>query len=106
MGTFENPITDKSKRKVIQYTSNSDNFDDIEGHGTHVCGTAAGNNKGSYLAESGQYSGVAPGAKIAYMDLAMNEGGLNVEGKFNLYLIKIIIIKTIFRNERFTEAWI
>ena len=76
-GTFANPITDTNKRKVVQYTSNADSTDAVEGHGTHVCGTALGNN-GQPLNGNGQYSGVAPYAKVAFMDFAKGENGLKV----------------------------
>jgi subtilisin family serine protease len=41
------PIRDMNRRKVVQYThlSSADTSDVTEGHGTHVCGTVAGNNQ-------------------------------------------------------------
>ncbi len=41
---YSAPITDASRRKVVQYcyTTSSDAFDLVTGHGTHTCGTAAG----------------------------------------------------------------
>ena len=42
--SFESPITDHTRRRVVQYchTSASDNRDVVGGHGTHVAGPAAG----------------------------------------------------------------
>ena len=43
--TINNPIYNKSARKVIQYASvplYSDNFDVVNGHGTHTVGTMVG----------------------------------------------------------------
>lgn len=50
---YKTPITDGSKRKVVQYSyhQNSDSSDVIRGHGTHVCGTIAG-----YIENSDIYS--------------------------------------------------
>jgi hypothetical protein len=43
------PIKDMNRRKVVQYSrlSPADTSDVTEGHGTHVCGTVAGNNQQS-----------------------------------------------------------
>ena len=84
-GTFDNPITDKRRRKVVQYTSNSDTSDVVEGHGTHVCGTAVGNNKQNIYGENGKYSGVAPNAKIAFMDVGIGDEGLNIPDTQTLF---------------------
>ena len=45
--TYNNPITDFSRRKIVQYiavlnSSDTYEYDDDEGHGTHVAGTVAG----------------------------------------------------------------
>jgi hypothetical protein len=69
---------------VVQYTSNGDSSDAVEGHGTHVCGTALGNN-GHPLNGQGQYNGVAPYAKVAFMDLATGENGLRVPSVNSLF---------------------
>jgi len=47
-----------SLRKVIQYSygNNADSSDAVAGHGTHVCGTIAGNNY-DYNASSSLYHG-------------------------------------------------
>lgn len=43
------PIVDMNRRKVVQYShlSAADTSDVNQGHGTHVCGTVAGNNQQS-----------------------------------------------------------
>jgi subtilisin family serine protease len=45
--TYDSPITDTSRRKIVQYieVSSSDDtykYDYVDGHGTHVAGTVAG----------------------------------------------------------------
>ena len=41
----ETPQAYPERRKVIQYVNHADGRDDPEGHGTHVCGSVAGNSK-------------------------------------------------------------
>lgn len=62
---YSKPITDFSKRKVIQYVSYMDGKD-IEGHGTHVAGTLAGSciDNLDFV-----YNGHASEAKIAFFDM-------------------------------------
>ncbi len=78
---------DNSFRKVIQYTypSGGDRDDSAGGHGTHVCGTVAGNPLNADTTTSpGMYYGVAPDAKIAFMDLAAGSSeGLAVPNTIN-----------------------
>ena len=86
-----------SRRKVVQYSRlpAADFTDVTEGHGTHVCGTVAGDNSqnvygGNFLFVDfnnfllweniyfltlfwyigGQYNGVGFGAKLAFLDIA------------------------------------
>ncbi|CAM9759904.1 unnamed protein product [Choristocarpus tenellus] len=62
--SWDNPITDLSKRKVVQYIDFVDDFDEDEGHGTHVAGsvagaiasTTAGGNAGDGMAFAGKLS--------------------------------------------------
>ena len=51
---YKTPITDSTRRKVIQYSyhQNTDTSDVVRGHGTHVCGTVAGNIDNSDLYSS------------------------------------------------------
>ncbi|EAL64354.1 ABC transporter B family protein [Dictyostelium discoideum AX4] len=57
-------------RKVVTYIGSlHDNEDYVDGHGTHVCGSAAGAPEDSSLAIS-SFSGLATDAKIAFFDLA------------------------------------
>ena len=76
-GSVSNPFTDMSRRKVVQYShlDKADTEDLTAGHGTHVIGTVAGYNE-QPLSKNGQYSGVAPGAKIAFLDMATSSGSL------------------------------
>jgi hypothetical protein len=81
------PITDTQKRKVVQYTytSSSDTSDETGGHGTHVSGIVAGNIDGADLFGDGQYDGVAPEAKIAFMDLGTPGTGMFLPEVTELY---------------------
>jgi hypothetical protein len=83
---FDKPKHDWSHRKVVQYTylPEADQSDVQDGHGTHVCGTVAGANQGS-ASEGSLFNGVAPGAKLAFMDLAYGSGGLYVPYVNELY---------------------
>mmetsp|Transcript_41705 Transcript_41705/g.97628 ORF Transcript_41705/g.97628 Transcript_41705/m.97628 type:complete len:300 (+) Transcript_41705:1131-2030(+) len=58
---FQKFITEKH-RKVIQYISTQDRFEDMEGHGTHMAGCIAGSTLSSGKREK---LGIAPNAKIA-----------------------------------------
>jgi len=68
---------DLSRRKVVQYVAYADKIDDIKGHGTHVAGTIAGHksldgNQGL----DGFANGVAPDAKLAFVDLIDTASGV------------------------------
>jgi len=64
------PITDLSRRKVVQYLtfSRGDDQDIDDGHGTHVTGTALGAIEGASPGET-RYDGIAFRAKTAFFDL-------------------------------------
>jgi subtilisin family serine protease len=68
VGTSTGPgeTIDPSHRKVVQYVPHVDSRDYRFGHGTHVCGTIAGKR----FDGKGVADGIAPGAKIAFIDLA------------------------------------
>lgn len=76
-GSISQPVTDFTRRKVVQYSylKNADTEDLTAGHGTHVCGTVAGYNE-EPLSSGGKFSGVAPAAKIAFLDIASRSGAL------------------------------
>lgn len=57
--------TQKLRRKIIQYIPYADSVDDEGGHGTHTCGTLAGNSKTIFTDENG----IAPDSKIAFFDI-------------------------------------
>jgi subtilisin family serine protease len=65
------PITDYTKRKVIQYINYGNNGDIAGGHGTHVCGTALGFN----TADDNNF-GHASAAKLAFFDMSADGRGL------------------------------
>lgn len=61
-----------TRRKVVQYVSLGDDSDEMKGHGTHVAGTAAGKRATDGITEApGEVDGIAPGAKIAFVDLGV-----------------------------------
>ena len=87
--TNRSGVLEPLRRKVIQYTSFADSFDDLGvpnsrslmipsssyqneckgGHGTHVCGSIAG----SSVSEFSSMNGMAPEAKLAFFDLGMTD---------------------------------
>jgi len=72
------PFIDLSRRKVVQYSrlKQTDTEDLTAGHGTHVTGTVVGYNE-KPLSSGGKYSGVAPGAQVAFLDIASSSGALS-----------------------------
>ena len=70
--------------QIIQYCGNpGNNFtDEVDGHGTHVAGIIAGQ---ALSADSPQYNGVAPNAKLIVFDLALPGGGITACGADCLY---------------------
>ncbi len=70
--SVSNPTYDLSYRKVIQYVAYIDGVDTVSGHGTHVCGTIAGDISDVVT----DFRGHAPGAKIAFFDMASDENGI------------------------------
>lgn len=82
------PLTNPDHRKVLayQYHSGSNTVDD-QGHGTHVAGTAAGDDLAhpSLLSDPGldPFDGMAPGARLVFQDIDRNGGLLEVP--LNLY---------------------
>eukprot|EP00957_Ditylum_brightwellii_P046282 3511696-Ditylum_brightwellii.AAC.1 len=66
---------DFSRRKIVNYDNTfADNYDEKNGHGTHVAGTIAGkkstNGKDE---EDGEADGIAPNAKISFFDMAKQD---------------------------------
>lgn len=58
-------FVDTSADKISQYIPFVDSRDAQYGHGTHVAGTIAGARRDG----AGMADGVAPGAKLAFMDI-------------------------------------
>jgi hypothetical protein len=68
------PTHDFSRRKVIQYTYDSDSIEDSEnGHGTGMAGIICGESLGGGHPE---HLGVAPGAKIALYDASTSSANI------------------------------
>eukprot|EP00889_Picochlorum_renovo_P001863 jgi/Picre1/28893/NNA_004289.t1 len=68
-------FTSTTHRKIRLYRAFAD-FRDDNGHGTHTCGTLAGIPYGNTLAEtSGENIGMAPDAKLAFVDLSSARDG-------------------------------
>jgi len=86
-GAYDTINTDRSgtlqtsRRKVIQYTSSADGLDYRGGHGTHVAATILGSSVSSHS----QMNGMAPGAKIVFLDCGDNNyiGTLSVPALYN-----------------------
>jgi hypothetical protein len=73
-------------RKIVSYRVLGDSGDSSSGHGTHVCGSIAGDAFfGDSLAESSnaQFNGMAPKAKLAFTDIQGKGSDLNLP--FDLY---------------------
>ena len=58
-------IVEEKRRKLIQYVAFGDGLDDLNGHGTHVAGTVAGNSMNTLS----NMNGIAPEAKISIFDV-------------------------------------
>ena len=91
------------RRKVVYYkTTYADNYDGIDGHGTHVCGSVAGSIENADLnAGLNQYHGVAPGAKIFFTDLEKTSqpGSLMIPDPIsNLFSVPYSMGARIFSN--------
>jgi subtilisin family serine protease len=69
-------------RKIVAYEAIADDSDMESGHGTHVCGIAAGS---SHDRQSGSalYDGVAPGAKLHMVDCALETDVEEMSGDFD-----------------------
>ncbi|CAM9313629.1 unnamed protein product [Discosporangium mesarthrocarpum] len=68
----EEEQTDLTKRKVVQYIKFVDDFDEDNGHGTHVAGTLAGAN---LLGTGDDTNGIALDGKLAVFDFGDSDGG-------------------------------
>lgn len=72
--SYQAPVTDHSKRKVIQYIDYGDGTDASGGHGSHVSSTAAGSDL--YNPSTDLNFGHASGAKIAFFDMSPDGSSL------------------------------
>jgi len=51
--------------------------DDVGGHGTHVCGTIAGHMSRNGVEQEAEFNGIAPNAKLAFLDISIGGDFLN-----------------------------
>ncbi|KAG2377469.1 hypothetical protein C9374_009380 [Naegleria lovaniensis] len=74
-----------NRRKVVYYgTLYGNNKDSVNGHGTHVVGTALGSLENQALTSGlNQYHGVAPSAKVYFTDLENAQGVLSLPSPVN-----------------------
>ena len=63
--------TDMSHRKIVRYEALADTTDAVGGHGTHVSGIICGKSWDN-MSEASLYNGVAPDAKIYFIDLGVS----------------------------------
>lgn len=60
-----------SARKIVQYYTFADGYDEPSGHGTHVAATIVGHRGDG---KSGRHDGIAKGAKLAVLDMKDSQG--------------------------------
>jgi len=73
--------TNFAHRKIVRYdvTVEQQNFPDpVEGHGTHTMGSLCGSVIDLEANPNGRYHGVAPGAKVAFLDVQSASGDFYV----------------------------
>ena len=82
-GPFGYPSTiSEDQRKIVMYRNYADGTDEVDGHGTHVCGTVAGYPPGENLAIA-RFGGIAHEAKIYAVDVL--KAGSDYLEPFNAY---------------------
>ncbi|CAM9547842.1 unnamed protein product [Ectocarpus sp. 6 AP-2014] len=64
---WDDPVTDLDKRKVVQYIDFVDDFDEADGHGTHVAGSICGAQSGDDAGDD-DADGMAFQGKLAVFD--------------------------------------
>jgi hypothetical protein len=89
----------RDHRKIIYYYAFRDQYDDIEGHGTHVCGIAAGNHydSNSYISRLG---GMARDSKIFFMDIGKTNPDGTGDHSFDISFNK----KKFFKFVRYSDS--
>ena len=82
--SYLTPTSNLSIRKVVQYLLGPNAVaGDEDGHGTHVSGSAAGYNKGTTIGVN-TYNGMAPGAKIAFVDIGKADGTYSIPSNVSI----------------------
>ena len=77
------PSPDPSHRKIVHYWTYVDDHDlDSSGHGSHVCGSIAGNAT-PYSSSASVYNGEAPSAKISFVDIGGSGDSLSLPDDLN-----------------------
>lgn len=81
---------DYTHRKVVYYDTYIDNLDDeVTGHGTHVCGSAAGKSTQDY-GTFAQFNGNAPDAKIAFFDIGFPTANIAIPPDLDNELLQVL----------------
>jgi subtilisin family serine protease len=83
--------TDTGHRTIRAYWSFANALDD-DGHGTHVAGSALGRPSGAGSADTSSldaadFTGVAPGARLVFIDIQAGSGGLVVPSPYDTALL-------------------
>jgi subtilisin family serine protease len=80
-------ITDRTElraRKVVRIDAIADNVDSAIGHGTHVCGVAAGYATCAPRCAAAQYNGIAIGARLYVSDIGLASVHGDLSGNVDL----------------------
>jgi hypothetical protein len=84
--TYNSPVTDRTKRKVVQYIGFTDCDAVVGDHGTHVSGTVAGaiqgQGAGHHIGDGGAHD-----AKLAFFDFGDSSGALFTPSNLALQML-------------------
>ncbi len=82
---------DTNHRKFRAYRTSTGDQLDSDGHGTHVCGSAAGNAAGQAggdnSIDAADFRGTAPDARLVFIDIQQGSGGLNIPSPYDTNLL-------------------
>ena len=82
---------DTGHRKFRAYRTSTGDQSDNDGHGTHVCGSAAGNAAGQAGGDNqidgADFRGTAPDARLVFIDIQKGNGGLTIPSPYDTNLL-------------------